>query len=131
MWRAGRSRICKTAAGISIIGAIRLGWLTKPPRCTGVRQPCFARSLDCIGCSRSETYLHILKNKVLIIVENLPVPLDSRVWKEAVSLQANGYEVAVLCPRGKGYMQGHELLEGIDIYRHPMPREANSPIGYV
>src|SRR3954447_6230063 len=69
--------------------------------------------------------------KVLIIVENLPVPFDSRVWKEATSLHKNGYEVTVLCPRGKGYRKNYELLNGIHIYRHPMPKEGNSALGYV
>ena len=46
-----------------------------------------------------------VKKKVLIIVENLPVPFDTRVWKEASSLHQNGYEVTVLCPAGKGYEQ--------------------------
>ena len=69
--------------------------------------------------------------KVLIIVENLPVPFDSRVWKEAISLKSDGYEVTVLCPRGKGYMRGHEVLDGIRIYRHPMPREGNGSFGYL
>jgi glycosyltransferase involved in cell wall biosynthesis len=69
--------------------------------------------------------------KILIIVENLPVPFDSRVWKEAVSLYKSGYQVTVLCPRGKGYERGYEVLEGIQIYRHPMPKEGNSPFGYV
>ncbi len=72
-----------------------------------------------------------MKKKVLIIVENLPVPFDSRVWKEATSLQKAGYDVTVLCPRGKGYERGHEILEGIRIYRHPIPRERNSPLGYL
>jgi glycosyltransferase involved in cell wall biosynthesis len=72
-----------------------------------------------------------VNKKVLIIVENLPVPFDSRVWKEACSLHKDGYEVTVLCPRGKGYTKGYELLDGIHIYRHPMPSEGNSPFGYV
>jgi glycosyltransferase involved in cell wall biosynthesis len=72
-----------------------------------------------------------MKSKVLIIVENLPVPFDTRVWKEALSLQKAGYEVTVLCPKGKGYRKGYELLEGVHIYRHPMPREGNTPLGYV
>ena len=71
------------------------------------------------------------KKRVLIIVENLPVPFDTRVWKEAVSLRGNGFDVTVLCPRGKGYTQGHEVLEGVHVYRHPMPKEGNSPLGYV
>lgn len=72
-----------------------------------------------------------MNKKVLIIVENLPVPFDSRVWKEACSLHKAGYDVTVLCPRGKGYTKGYEILDGIRIYRHPMPKEGNSPLGYV
>jgi len=72
-----------------------------------------------------------VKKRVLIIVENLPVPFDGRVWKESLALQANGYEVSVLCPRGKGYMRGHEVIEGVHIYRHPMPQEGNGLFGYL
>jgi glycosyltransferase involved in cell wall biosynthesis len=72
-----------------------------------------------------------VKNKILIIVENLPVPFDGRVWKEACALHKDGCDVTVLCPRGKGYEQTYEVLEGIHIYRHPMPKEGNSPLGYV
>jgi glycosyltransferase involved in cell wall biosynthesis len=72
-----------------------------------------------------------VKNKILIIVENLPVPFDSRVWKEACALHRAGYEVTVLSPRGKGYTQNHEVLEGVHIYRHPMPKEGNTPLGYL
>lgn len=72
-----------------------------------------------------------MKRKVLIIVENLPVPFDGRVWKEALSLHEAGYEVTVLCPRGKSYTKGYEVLEGIRIYRHPMPTEGNSAAGYL
>ncbi len=72
-----------------------------------------------------------MTRKVLIIVENLPVPFDSRVWKEAASLRDNGYVVTVLCPRGKGYQKNYEVLEGIQIYRHPAPREGNGPLGYL
>lgn len=72
-----------------------------------------------------------MKKKVLIIVENLPVPFDSRVWKEACALRDAGYQVTVLCPRGKGYMQNYELLKGVHIYRHPMPKEGNTPAGYL
>jgi glycosyltransferase involved in cell wall biosynthesis len=72
-----------------------------------------------------------VKRKVLIIVENLPVPFDSRVWKEAIALKEAGYLVTTLCPRGKGYERGYEIREGIHIYRHPMPKEGNTPIGYL
>ena len=72
-----------------------------------------------------------MTKKVLIIVENLPVPFDSRVWKEATSLRDNGYDVTVVCPRGKGYTKNYEELEGIRVYRHPAPSEGDGPVGYV
>src|SRR5215470_6553534 len=72
-----------------------------------------------------------MKNKVLIIVENLPVPFDGRVWKEARALRRAGYGVTVLSPKGKNYNRRYELLDGIHIYRHPMLRDGNSPIGYL
>ncbi|MGH6680980.1 MAG: glycosyltransferase WbuB, partial [Bradyrhizobium sp.] len=39
--------------------------------------------------------------RVLIIVENLPVPFDRRVWAEATALSRHGYEVTVICPKGR------------------------------
>lgn len=72
-----------------------------------------------------------MSKKVLIIVENIPVPFDGRVWKEASSLHQHGYEVSVLCPRGEGYERGYELLEGVHIYRHPVTAEGDSPLGYL
>jgi len=72
-----------------------------------------------------------VKKKILIIVENAPVPFDTRVMKEAVSLHEAGYEVTVLCPRAKGAMLGHEMIGGVRVYRHPMPEEGNSAFGYL
>ena len=42
-----------------------------------------------------------MDRKILIVVENLPVPFDTRVWQEATTLAANGYTVSVICPIGK------------------------------
>jgi glycosyltransferase involved in cell wall biosynthesis len=72
-----------------------------------------------------------VNKKILIIVENLSVPFDSRVWKEACALHQNGYDVSVLSPRGKDYQKGYEVLNGIHIYRHPMPKEGNTSQGYL
>jgi glycosyltransferase involved in cell wall biosynthesis len=72
-----------------------------------------------------------MKKKILIIVENQSVPFDSRVWKESCSLLKAGYEVTVLCPKGKWDTLGYEVLDGIRIYRHPMTGEGNSALGYV
>lgn len=67
-----------------------------------------------------------LPRRVLIVVENLPVPLDRRVWLEATALSQAGYQVSVLCPKGKGWLESHEVIEGIHIYRYPEPPEAHS-----
>jgi glycosyltransferase involved in cell wall biosynthesis len=68
--------------------------------------------------------------RVLIIVENLPVPFDRRVWQEATTLQQAGYEVSIICPKGKGYEKGHEVIDNIYIYRHALPIEASGAAGY-
>jgi len=68
--------------------------------------------------------------RVLIIVENLPCPFDRRVWQEALALTANGYQVSIICPKGRGYDRSYEVLEGIHVYRHPLPFEADSAVGY-
>ncbi len=59
------------------------------------------------------------------------MPFDPRVWKEALTLRANGYQVTVLCPKDKGYSKGHEVIDGIHIYRHPRVKEGSTPIGYI
>ncbi len=64
--------------------------------------------------------------RVLILVQNLPVPLDRRVWLEATTLTAAGYTVSVICPTGKGWDAPYEELEGVHIYRYPAPPEAHS-----
>lgn len=70
------------------------------------------------------------ERKILIIVENLPVPFDTRVWQEATTLAANGYTVSVICPKGNGYTQEKEFLQGVHIFRHALPAEGNGAIGY-
>lgn len=70
------------------------------------------------------------QKKVLIIVENLPLPFDRRVWQEANTLKDHGYGVSIICPTGKGYEKKYERLNGIHIYRHSLPCEGNGPIGY-
>ena len=67
-----------------------------------------------------------LPRRVLIVVENLPVPLDRRVWLEATTLTAHGYEVSVICPTGRGWDKSYEVIEGVHIHRYPAPPEAHS-----
>ncbi|MBB4315678.1 glycosyltransferase family 4 protein [Roseospira marina] len=69
--------------------------------------------------------------RVLIVVENLPVPFDRRVWMEARTLAAAGARVTVICPTGKGYETRDEVLEGIRVLRHPLPLDAKGAVGYL
>ena len=70
------------------------------------------------------------KKSILIIVENLPVPLDRRVWQESCALRDAGYEVSVICPQMRGYIEKEELLDGIHIYRHWISGEAGGFLGF-
>lgn len=67
----------------------------------------------------------------LMIVENLPVPFDRRMWQEATTLKNNGYDVTVICPTGKGHDALFEVIDGIEIYRHPLPLEGSGAAGFV
>ena len=71
-----------------------------------------------------------MRPRVLIIVENLTLPLDRRVWQEATTLRDAGYTVSVICPVGGRYRSAYECLDGIHIFRHPLPLEADGPLGY-
>jgi glycosyltransferase involved in cell wall biosynthesis len=67
--------------------------------------------------------------RVLILVQNLPVPFDRRVWQEATSLTAAGYEVHVICPRTPAYPRRREAIDGIHVYRYAPGPEADSSLG--
>ena len=68
---------------------------------------------------------------ILIIVENLSVPFDRRVWQEATALKDSGAVVSVICPKMKGYSKRYEQIEGIEIYRHPKPPEGEGIWAYL
>jgi glycosyltransferase involved in cell wall biosynthesis len=69
--------------------------------------------------------------RVLIIVENLPVPFDRRVWSEATTLRDAGYTVSVICPKAAGYEASEDVIDGIHIYRHSTLLEASGALGYL
>jgi glycosyltransferase involved in cell wall biosynthesis len=68
--------------------------------------------------------------RVLVIVQNLPVPLDRRVWLESEALVAAGYGVSVICPAGPGDA-AYEELAGVHIHRYRPPRVARGVAGFV
>lgn len=66
---------------------------------------------------------------VLIIVQNLPVPLDRRVWLECQALLARGYRVSVICPKGPGD-PARQRIDGVDIYKYTPAPEAGGFLGF-
>lgn len=72
----------------------------------------------------------VAKTHVLIIVQNLPVPLDRRVWLECQALVARGYEVSVICPKGPGD-PGRQQLGGVRIYKYRPAPQARGVLGYL
>jgi glycosyltransferase involved in cell wall biosynthesis len=55
--------------------------------------------------------------RILIIVQNLPVPFDRRVWLESKALNAASYDVTVVCPKGKND-PGHQVLDGVTLLKY-------------
>jgi glycosyltransferase involved in cell wall biosynthesis len=66
---------------------------------------------------------------VCIVVENMTVPADRRVWREATTLTQAGYSVSVVCPKGFGFDRSRETIDGVEIYRHSTC-EASGLFGY-
>jgi glycosyltransferase involved in cell wall biosynthesis len=68
--------------------------------------------------------------RVLIIVQNLHVPFDRRVWLEAQALVAAGYDVTVICPRGKGSVR-YQVLDGVAIHTYRPVAPGAGALGYL
>jgi glycosyltransferase involved in cell wall biosynthesis len=70
--------------------------------------------------------------RALILVENLSVPFDRRVWQESLALREVGYEVAVICPQGsKQDREPYAQIEGIEIHRYPLNAATNGWAGFL
>ena len=67
---------------------------------------------------------------VLIVVQNLPVPFDRRVWLECRALRDAGYRVSVICPRGPGE-PASETIEGVSLYKYRPPATGTTKAAYV
>jgi len=73
-----------------------------------------------------------LFGRALILVENLSVPFDRRVWQEATTLRDDGWEVHVICPQGTTRDTERELtVDGVHILRYPLAPATGGPIGFV
>ena len=60
-----------------------------------------------------------MKCRILIIVQNLPVPFDRRVWLERQALTSAGYRVAVVRPKGSGD-PAYEVVDTAELYKYPL-----------
>lgn len=68
--------------------------------------------------------------RVLIIVQNLPVPFDRRVWLECRTLARAGLDVSVVCPRGSGTGR-FQVVEGVSIHGYRPYAPGGSALGFV
>jgi glycosyltransferase involved in cell wall biosynthesis len=74
----------------------------------------------------------VSRGRALILVENLSVPFDRRVWQESQALRDAGYEVSVVCPRGeKQDRELHAVIDGIEIHRFPLTAAKGGVSGYL
>ena len=55
--------------------------------------------------------------KVLMLVENLPIPLDPRVWMEATTLRDSGFQISIICPKGP-----------VTFFGSCCPKQASNPV---
>src|SRR6201996_3450154 len=58
-----------------------------------------------------------VNRRVLIIFQTLPVPFDRRVWLECQALVSAGYQVSVVCPKGKGD-PSYEVINTVELYKY-------------
>jgi glycosyltransferase involved in cell wall biosynthesis len=73
-----------------------------------------------------------LAGKALILVENLSVPFDRRVWQESTTLRDAGWDVHVICPQGtKRDTEPYVEIDGVQIHRYPLTAATGGPQGYV
>lgn len=71
------------------------------------------------------------RGSALILVENLAVPFDRRVWMMATTLQQDGWQVTVVSPASQQWPAAHEVLDGVEVWRHPQPPEGTTPLGFL
>jgi glycosyltransferase involved in cell wall biosynthesis len=68
---------------------------------------------------------------VLILVQNLSVPFDRRVWQEACALREAGFDVSIISPSSELHPATKEEVDGIHVHRYRPRLEARGLIGYV
>jgi len=73
----------------------------------------------------------VMKKHILFIVENQPLPSDVRVWSEIQAVKELGYDVTAISPVNERAKKKYEIIDGVEIFRHPMPVEAKTKAGFL
>jgi glycosyltransferase involved in cell wall biosynthesis len=69
-------------------------------------------------------------SRVLIVVQNLPVPFDRRVWLECQALVSAGHQVAVICPKAAGD-PAYAVVNTVQLYKYRPYAPGGSKIGFI
>ncbi|GDY32486.1 glycosyltransferase family 4 protein [Gandjariella thermophila] len=73
-----------------------------------------------------------MPGKALVLVENLSVPFDRRVWQECTTLRDAGWQVHVICPQGtRRDTEPEAEIDGVRIHRYPLRAATGGPAGYL
>lgn len=123
-------------------GVVDMGWrlfgggLQQTDSRTDTRRPVAendehtVQSVNRTHDSKTKKFPKSSVGNVLIIVQNLPVPFDRRVWLEAQTLRKHDCNVSVICPKSVTCSKSYERIQDISIYRYKMPIEARGIFGY-
>ena len=69
--------------------------------------------------------------RILIIVQNLPVPFDRRVWLECQALVSAGYRVAVGLPEGQRNDPAYQVIDGVELYKYRPYAPGGSKLSFI
>jgi glycosyltransferase involved in cell wall biosynthesis len=71
-------------------------------------------------------------HKILMLIENHPVPPDDRVWAEAITLRDAGFQVSIIGPKGPTRdRESYICVDGIHIYRYQLPPTSEKSSSYI
>lgn len=68
---------------------------------------------------------------IVIVVQNLSVPLDRRVYQQAQALVDDGWRVHVICPKSAADPARRETKDGVTYYRHWVPKHGGTMLGLI
>ena len=71
-----------------------------------------------------------VERRVLIIVQNLPLPFDRRVWLECQALVSAGYRVAAVCPKGIGD-PSYQVIDAVELHKYRAYAPGGSKLSFI